>query len=409
VGRSIGGQTAIVVGAGPAGLIAALTLRQEGFADVAVFERRAAFTRGNVVNLHPESLHVLARLGVLPAFFERASRIVDHRNNVWADGVELYRFSDPGQPVTIDPDHPFEAADVADGFRNETLYSITLAELQSLLAAEASKRGIQVFARAPARVVPASSGVFSVRVEPEAGAPFVVEGPDLVVVADGAKGTGAVELGLERSPGDGLWDGERWVFGNVRCEPHDGFSNLLFEFRGLDCDDVTITNSIFLPAKGEANVAVTVRRDVSSAEAEALIAAQARKVLAIAGVDGPGDVVWHTARPVEITATSARRVHFGRNVVVVGDACGSNSPVAALGGTLSTSAYSYALRCLVRDLAVSGHEAAFAAYARRVGAYVLRWHHRVAEVRQTLEAELRPTSTRLLAAPVRALSGTGDP
>jgi shikimate 5-dehydrogenase len=48
------GKTAAVVGAGPGGLTAALTIKEEGYENVIVFERRSVFSRGNVVNLHPD-------------------------------------------------------------------------------------------------------------------------------------------------------------------------------------------------------------------------------------------------------------------------------------------------------------------------------------------------------------------
>jgi 2-polyprenyl-6-methoxyphenol hydroxylase-like FAD-dependent oxidoreductase len=402
----LGEKTAVVVGAGPAGLVAALTLRAEGFADVLVVERRETFSRGNVVNLHPESLHVLARLGVLEPFLERASLLSDHRNNVHADGAELYGFQDRGQPVAINPECRFDAADVAAGFRNETLYSIALAELQDLLALVAFERGVQFVAPAVARVVPEASGVHSVRIESEGGA-VEIASPALIVVADGAKGAIAAELGAVDEPAGGLWPDELWIFGNCRCRPPYGFSNLLFEFHGRACDDLTISNGIFLPNKGEMNIAVTVRRpDLSAAEVEALIAAQCAKVLAVAGVavEFGGDaaqprVVWHTGRAVRVRPRSARRVHFGHNVVLAGDAAGANSPVAAFGGTLSTSAYSYAVRHLVRDLERHGATQALATYDRRVRACVSRWHQRVAEVRRAIEADVRPKALRLLAGP----------
>jgi 2-polyprenyl-6-methoxyphenol hydroxylase-like FAD-dependent oxidoreductase len=403
-------KTAVVIGAGPAGLIAALTLRDEGVGNVLVLERRTVFSRGNVVNLHPESLHALARLGVLRPFLERASLIADHRSDVHADGNELYRFSQTGHPVLIDPEASFDVDDVAAGFKNETLYGIALAELQDVLAAEAAGRGIQILSPAAGTVVPEPSGAHSVRAEIEGGLSFTVASPVLIVVADGARAAVPAELDAGEVAAEGLWPNEFWVFGNCRCAPPFGFSNLLFEFRGARCEDLTISNSIFLPRKGEVNVAITVRRpDLSYAETEALVAAQGARVLAISGVAGDGAVVWHSGRAVRIRPRSARRLHFGCNVVLAGDAAGANSPVAAFGGTLSTSAYSYAMRHLSRDLEALGAHAALSTYGRRVEACVARWHERVAEVRHAIETEVRPTSLRLVAAAPRERSANGTP
>jgi 2-polyprenyl-6-methoxyphenol hydroxylase-like FAD-dependent oxidoreductase len=140
------GRAAVVIGAGPAGLMAALTIRQEGYDSVIVLEKRSHFTRMNVVNLHPESLCVFMRLGLLDRFLETASRLVDHKNYVFVDGEALFNFSDHGFEAAVDPDARFDADDVLGGFTNETLYSINLADLQLLLATAALERGIQILA-----------------------------------------------------------------------------------------------------------------------------------------------------------------------------------------------------------------------------------------------------------------------
>jgi hypothetical protein len=88
------GKTAVVVGAGPGGLTAALTIKEEGYENVIVFEKRSVFSRMNVVNLHPESLHIFERLNIVDRFLERASLIIDHRNHVFANGMELFNFRD---------------------------------------------------------------------------------------------------------------------------------------------------------------------------------------------------------------------------------------------------------------------------------------------------------------------------
>lgn len=66
------GKTAVVVGAGPGGLTTALTIKDEGYENVIVFEKRSVFSRMNVVNLHPESLHIFERLNLMDRFLERA-------------------------------------------------------------------------------------------------------------------------------------------------------------------------------------------------------------------------------------------------------------------------------------------------------------------------------------------------
>ncbi len=392
------GRAAVVIGAGPAGLMAALTIRHEGYDTVIVLEKRALFTRMNVVNLHPESLCVFSRLGLLDRFLATASRLVDHKNHLIVDGDELLRFSDHGFEAVVDPNARFDEDDVLGGFRNETLYSINLAELQHLLAQAALERGIQILSSVDGRLQPRGDGLHAVAVyQNEVGEPMAILHPRLVVLAEGAKGTMVRELTGDCDIGGTLWPNENWVFGNVRCHPQEGVSQLLFEF-DRRCTKLTISNCIHLPKRREVNIAVTVDDPrIDPAGIRELVATQASKALEITGVPcGRYEPVWHSLRAVRIVARSARHCRIGRNVVLVGDCTGSNSPVAALGCTLSTSAYSYALRHLVHDLE-GCPEAALALYEERARACVARWHNKVDEIRAAVETDLPAKSRRLLA------------
>jgi hypothetical protein len=252
------GKTAAVVGAGPGGLTAALTIKEEGYENVIVFEQRSVFSRGNVVNLHPESLHIFERLNIMDRFLERASLIIDHRNHVFANGMELFNFRDQGYGVDVNPEHSFDVDDVINGFRNETLYSISLADLQDLLATIACERGIKIVSPAHARLVPGRDGIHSVwAAVGDSQASAVIDAPDLILIAEGAKGEVCGTLGGKYSERESLRADESWVFGNYKCDPDYAFSHLLFEFRG-DCEHLTISNCIFLPLRKEVNVAVTV-------------------------------------------------------------------------------------------------------------------------------------------------------
>ncbi len=396
--RTLGKQdrTAVVLGAGPSGLIAALTIAQEGFADVVLLEKRMAFTRRNVVNLHPEALHVFKRLGILEPFLIRASQIIDHLGFVFADGASLYAFRDIGYETAIDPEQPFDIQDVKHGFINETLYSITLADLQDLLARIACDRGIRIISEADVELVQAANGYYSVKLR--AGAPPVEmtwDAPALIVLAEGTRAQMYKSIGGAYVPQEGLWPKETWVFGNYGCLPKQGCSHLLFEF-SKNCDDLTISNCIFLPHQGEVNISVTVRdRDITPHQIADLISKQAATILRVSGVPvSTRRLVWYSDRPVHIVPRSAGRSHFGKNLILVGDVTGANSPVAALGATLSSSAYSYALRELLKDFAKMGADAALARYGERTQTYVRIWHDKVSQIRKLVSHDIRDKARR---------------
>ena len=75
----------LVVGAGPAGLVAAIRLREQGIAVRVIDEQTAETKRTYPVVLHPRTLHILASLGVT-APLEWRGRFIKHVA-VYADGL----------------------------------------------------------------------------------------------------------------------------------------------------------------------------------------------------------------------------------------------------------------------------------------------------------------------------------
>jgi 2-polyprenyl-6-methoxyphenol hydroxylase-like FAD-dependent oxidoreductase len=98
--------------------------------------------------------------------------------------------------VDVNPDHSFDVDDVLNGFRNETLCSISLADLQDLLATIACERGIKIVSPAHARLVPGRDGIHSVwAAVGDSQASPVIDAAELIVIADGAKGEVCRALG----------------------------------------------------------------------------------------------------------------------------------------------------------------------------------------------------------------------
>lgn len=392
------GKTVVILGAGPGGLIAALTLKEEGYDNVIVLEKRVSFSRMNIINLHPESQHVLKRLNILDRFIERASLIADHRNHVFSDGEEIYSFHDLAEELDINPDQPFDAEDVLAGFKNETLYSISIADLQDLLATVAVERGIKVQGGVEARLIPDNNCTYSIQAAIDSNRSIAINAPTLIILAEGSNSSTFKALGGSYLRKESLWPNESWVFGHYQCDPEFGFCHLLFEF-SKNHQDLTISNCIFLPPRNEVNIAVTVKNpDLPGWRIKEIIEEQAAKILDASGVTSrKNQVVWHSNKAVRILGKTAERCHFGTNLILTGDAVGTNSPVAAFGGTLCTSAYSYALRELVHDLDSESHhpELALAHYGYRVRSYAARWHYRVDEIRQKVLLDIRAETEQL--------------
>ncbi len=96
----------LVVGAGPVGLLAALCLRQRGV-DVRVIEQQAEpSTRSFPVVLHPQSLRILAELGLSPTLFWRGralSRLAIYTDHERRAVLELPNVAGSGAGVLTLP------------------------------------------------------------------------------------------------------------------------------------------------------------------------------------------------------------------------------------------------------------------------------------------------------------------
>src|SRR5579872_7136878 len=78
-----------IVGAGMGGLTAAATLRQAGF-EVQVYEQAPRFARiGAGIQMMPNSMKVLRRIGVEEKVLARSFKPYSHLNRAWDTGAVL--------------------------------------------------------------------------------------------------------------------------------------------------------------------------------------------------------------------------------------------------------------------------------------------------------------------------------
>lgn len=90
----------IIAGAGPVGLLSALLASQSGLRTL-VLEKRAEHIRhSRSIGIHPPSLQILSRAGILPRFLEHGVQI--HRGHAKTD-----RYTDLGVLDLTDADTPF--------------------------------------------------------------------------------------------------------------------------------------------------------------------------------------------------------------------------------------------------------------------------------------------------------------
>ncbi|KFF43092.1 hypothetical protein JH25_04685 [Pseudomonas sp. BRG-100] len=372
--RAWAGKRGVVLGAGPAGLVAALTLAANGFEQVYVVEKRTAINRMQMVTLYPHTLPYLKSIGVLDAVARRAARIVRHDFYLNSAGQRTRYFSrelPAGILDSIDASMAYGDETVAELFVGESVMAISLADLQAVLMEQACARGVRFIADHQATVVADDSrpATWQVLLSATAGAPSFPLDADLVVVADGARSAVAQAAGIECTLLQTPQGSESWYV--FHCASEVATSRLSYEFafdsRGrLD----HCAFGLAYPVRKEFGVAFY--SSTPTPPALELLLDKADFFAKSWGVEHQG-INWLTQR-IAVHHSRAERVVDG-NLLLVGDAAGTGSPNAGLGSGLAISAYGWALNEYCRR-AATDREAAADFYQAAASRYPLAWQSR---------------------------------
>lgn len=191
-------MNAVIVGGGPAGLAAAIRIRQKGL-PVTVIELREAYKRPINVNLRQASLDYLEELGVSAHAYPVVNDefILQHE-----DGSRDSYVRHPSLRQADGGRHTRNAPGI---MKEDPVMQVRLSELEESLARRAAELGVRIEHGARAVMQPSQGGyeVQLQRVRPE-GNGFVDEGPpeslgkpDLIGVCDGANSQTRAQLGID--------------------------------------------------------------------------------------------------------------------------------------------------------------------------------------------------------------------
>jgi 2-polyprenyl-6-methoxyphenol hydroxylase-like FAD-dependent oxidoreductase len=363
---------ALVIGAGPAGLMAALTLRASGVDPVVVVEKRPTLNRMHMITLYQHTLPYLARVGVLDRVAKRAPLIRHHDFYLNRGGRRRKYYSktmDPTLLERVDPSMDYSKERINGHFVGESVLAISLADLQHVLTEAAEARNVTLISDVAARVEPdAPASGYRVRLQPDIGAAVVAK-PRLIVLADGMRSENAAAVGIRYSELASPRDTEHWYV--FHCETDRRESCLCYEFSFDDRDELTdCAFGLFYPQRSEFGVALY--RATSEPPSPTFLAEKAG-FFASSQRASFGNIKWQTRR-VDSKFTCASHLAMD-NVVLTGDAAGTGSPNAGLGAVLAISAYGWALQ-QYWQLAERNRSEAIAFYNETAREYALNWQNR---------------------------------
>lgn len=336
---------AVISGAGIAGLAASFELRARGF-NVVIAEKRKNFSRFNVINLSIETESFLKKFNLLEKFEKFvAARIKEHRYVVIEKSKSAKRLAiSDVTGIRFDESISFEPKNFNKLFNQDGVYSVPIGMLQTFLAENALENGVNIFGDVAVRILSRtrSGGVSKIEVTDR------TLQPDLFFIAEGAHSTTARQLGMKTRRVDNACTGENWIFGNMTYSGKDTFVVSL-----IDASEKTlqIANVIFNAKSKVINIAVTSAKDVSEEGIREQILHTAHQVFAQGAFPlepMQSAVLTTVPKPVQVINQTSASFSMG-NVFCIGDASGSSSPLAGLGGTLGLTLIPCTVRQLLND------------------------------------------------------------
>jgi len=375
------GRIAVVLGAGPAGLIAAKNILDAGFHEqIFIIEKRDSFSRVNYLNFFPESWPILRELRIADALKKISHPAKSFRFYIQrSDAITNFESSDENTPMSFDYRGP-----VKDIFQNPRigLHIFNIAQMQHELAQQLIQDKRVKLIHGEGRVLPTSDKnlMHEIRIECENDAQPLVLSPDLIVIAEGAHSINREHIGIifEQKIAPQLW-----CSGSVSLLNHYSNTTMFVQLADIYKDNILQrTVGIFnLPAQqlflnGEVHKNESV--DDCLKRNGALLIKYARHA-----ANNAEDLPKLTVNPDEIqiirknediiviNPSKAVRAVSGNNVILTGDAAGNSTPRGGIGLSLITSVYQQALRDFLNN---NDRKTALVEYNRRVSEIVDYWH-----------------------------------
>lgn len=402
-GNSDGTLVAVVKGAGPSGLAAAVALAQSGFA-VQVAEKRPGRSIGkgrkNMVALRPEALRQLENLGALKYALKSETKngnmgcitrmtkgktTSEIDDSVFEWPLKRYPGAEPAELAS----NPNESNYEIPSKINEQVPSsfINLGDLEDCLAQAAEDLGVQVSYDATIHLLRGhSSNRISATVENNDGSTADLGIPDLIVCASGKNDPSiADELKLDRLSCTVLSDASlattknpnRPFLLNLQDDVEDTLESQLYSVFGIKHPSLRMgtldhiirkhisnTNRVPQPVTeiqmNHATAAHFILQHPRSdpplhADTEALemyILGRINDRLntnytSVGQLRESGNIVWgKPLAPITVETVTAQQFVYGDNVILVGDCAMSCSPSSGLGADIGMTVDSQSVRVL---------------------------------------------------------------
>ncbi|MBM3462153.1 MAG: FAD-binding protein [Armatimonadetes bacterium] len=298
-------EEAVVVGAGPAGLAAAIVLAQRGVKVTVVELRDYFYQRPHHLNLRQQTLDTFAELGVLDDIAQRSGPL---------EREELTHLGEVREPTQRPPDPNRVTSDAWEILNSPSVMQARISDVEKMMHYHAEEMGVKFKYHAHAILDQQEDGNFGVHAQDAEGITDLGV-PDLVVVTDGANSTTREQVGIgfeEQSEG-------RWYLGGHVNLPIGAVTR-----KSIHVNEDGSTQRLM--ATGHARypstwISVEASGSMLESTQEERVAQLCRGASLIMGQEvRPEDITWGAGLVTKVQDRVIERAAVGGNLIFGGDA-----------------------------------------------------------------------------------------
>jgi 2-polyprenyl-6-methoxyphenol hydroxylase-like FAD-dependent oxidoreductase len=379
-------KVAVVLGAGPAGLLAAQALLKSGkHQQIIIVEKRQTFSRFNFVNFFPESWPMLHELNVAEDFMKVSTPMEFLHFHSEANKQATDILLDDGSPLDSF-NYKGKVLDILN-MPKAGLHVVNLAELQHQLSTSLVKNNKIFLINGTAAINNNTDSNFhDIEITQninEYDTQKYSLTPDLIIVAEGAHSASRNNLSIQFNT---VLKKQFWCSGSVSLKDTRENPRQFLQVLDVIRDEkpnvrnfgiFQVRNSeLFLV--GTAAAHESVDQCLQRNAWELINAANQRDGLAsLAIAMDKIEVIEKSQDIIEITPSKADKFYSNNNLIIFGDAAGNGTPKGGIGFSLVTGVYSQALLDLLAVWELTGRQEILETYAQRVSEIVDYWHTKI--------------------------------
>ena len=377
-------KVAVILGAGPAGLLSAIKVHNSGHFDlVVVVEKRNFYSRFNTICLKPEGVIMLREMGLENLFKQK---VATHSPDF---SLSLQEKSKEKEFIKETYQGPIKSRslkgpiDEVISYESLPHWTFEISKFESVFAEALKAFENIILIRGEGQVSGDGTIANKILIKPADGNKTLKAlTPGLIVVAEGSRSKTRNSLGISSSQTSQT---EYWCAGSISTEgllikPLNHISTISDRIN----DSFDVSYSVFKKESEELFLCHRVPKKLDNSveslsqclrEGAKKILEKESKLLSPVADLSKGFLITKLINyPIVLQPSVSNSFTFGANLILIGDCAGNGSPLGGLGFSLVSSLYMQALTDLFDNFRLENRKEAFEDYEDYVSDIVNFWH-----------------------------------